>query len=99
MRLTEKEKSVIKKGVRALDKDAKIYLFGSRINDNERGGDIDILVISETLTYSDIIKIKSIIFNEIEEQKIDIIITKEIITDPFIKIAYKEGIQLWKMIY
>jgi len=46
MRLTENEISVIKKCILDFDPQAKIYLFGSRVNDLAKGGDIDILVIS-----------------------------------------------------
>ena len=49
MRLTKKEADVIRRQVILFDPDAKIYLFGSRVNDSAIGGDIDILVISDKI--------------------------------------------------
>jgi predicted nucleotidyltransferase len=66
------------------DGDAKIYLFGSRLNDLARGGDIDILVISGKIGFIEKVKIKSGIFKEIEEQKLDIVVKKDF-NDVFVK--------------
>ena len=44
MRLTQNEIKIIKSNILAHIKDAKIMLFGSRVDDNKRGGDIDIFV-------------------------------------------------------
>ena len=46
MRLKPEIKTFIKETARNLFPDAKIYLFGSRLNDNARGGDIDILLLT-----------------------------------------------------
>lgn len=46
MRLDPKEIETLKSSLKELDRNAKIYLFGSRIDDNKKGGDIDLLVIS-----------------------------------------------------
>jgi predicted nucleotidyltransferase len=40
MRLTETEISAIRTNILQFDPDAKIYLFGSRLNDFARGGDL-----------------------------------------------------------
>ena len=49
MRLTDQEKEAIVNSIKSIDKDAEVYLFGSRVNDSERGGDIDILILSTNL--------------------------------------------------
>jgi len=77
MRLTQKEAETIRNSILAFDSHAEIYLFGSRVNDSLKGGDIDILIISETLSFKDKIKILTQIFKVLEEQKIDIIIKKD----------------------
>lgn len=47
MRLTENDIKSIKKAiVRHFGKDAVVVLFGSRVDDKKRGGDIDLLVES-----------------------------------------------------
>jgi uncharacterized protein len=93
MRLSRNEIDIIKKSILSEDKDAEIYLFGSRVDDNKKGGDIDILIISDKLVFSDIIFIKRKIFEELEEQKIDIVISGNL-EKPFINVAYKNGIRL-----
>lgn len=93
MRLTECEVSAIKESVYLFDPDAKIYLFGSRVDDMKKGGDIDLIVISKRITRSERRKIKLNIYDKIGEQKIDIIITPQINT-AFHRIAISTGVQL-----
>jgi predicted nucleotidyltransferase len=84
MRLTEKEISAIKTNILLFDKDAKIYLFGSRVNDKAKGGDIDVLIISGKIGFNEKLKITTGIFKEIEEQKIDLVVKKDF-NDVFVK--------------
>jgi predicted nucleotidyltransferase len=43
MRLNAKEQSAIKGVLSKFDPEGKVYLFGSRADDEKRGGDIDLL--------------------------------------------------------
>jgi predicted nucleotidyltransferase len=47
MRLKEKEISIIKDVVQSYFGKSQIYLFGSRLDDTKKGGDIDLFVIPE----------------------------------------------------
>lgn len=47
MRLKPEIKTFIKENTLKLFPDGEIYLFGSRVNEYERGGDIDILILSD----------------------------------------------------
>ena len=85
MRLTKKEIKIFKDQILAFDKNASIYLFGSRTNDQAKGGDIDLLVISDKIGFKEKVKIRVGIFNEIEEQKLDLIVKKDF-NDTFIKV-------------
>ena len=93
MRLSIKERSFIAKAVRRFDPEAKVYLFGSRVDDSAKGGDIDILILSQSLTFKDKLKIKAFLFQTLEEQKIDLLIAKDD-SDPFVKIALEQGVAL-----
>lgn len=94
MRLQEYEIKSIREVVSAFDKNAKIYLFGSRVDDKKRGGDIDLLLISNTLTFRDKRRIRVGLNEKLGEQKIDIVIAKEGQDNPFVRIALNEGVLL-----
>lgn len=82
-----------KSAILQADPNARIFLFGSRAYDYKKGGDIDLLIFSDILTFIDKGKIKTAIFEHLEEQKIDMTIAKDE-SDPFVKIALEEGIPL-----
>ena len=93
MRLKEFEIRTIKKAVHSFDPDAAIYLFGSRADNSQKGGDIDLLILSRSLTYGDKLKIKQQFFEKMDEQKIDVVIAKDA-GDPFVRVALEHGIRL-----
>lgn len=91
MRLTEKEKNIIKNIIGEFDPEAQVRLFGSRTKDSARGGDIDLLIISKSITYKDKLLIRSALKEKLGNQKIDIIITPKPDT-AFIRHAYKQSL-------
>ena len=50
MRLEKDEIASIRSVIKLLDSKAKIFLYGSRVDDSKRGGDIDLLVVSESIS-------------------------------------------------
>jgi predicted nucleotidyltransferase len=93
MRLSRYEAEVIKHSVFKHDPEAYVYLFGSRVDDKKKGGDIDLLILSNKIVFSDKIDIKAAIFEKLEEQKIDIVIAKDK-KKPFVRLALKQGVLL-----
>jgi len=93
LRISQNEKKVIVDSILTSDPLAKIYLFGSRADDMKKGGDIDILIFSEKIDLSEKIKIKTRIFQKMEEQKIDLLVAKNK-NDPFVRLALEKGVQL-----
>lgn len=93
MRLSIEEVNAIKKVVARLDITAKVYLFGSRVYEDQRGGDIDLLIFSNRLSQKDASEIRYNLWHHIGEQKIDIIVAKDR-SHPFTRIALKEAILL-----
>ncbi len=103
MRLNDYEIDTIKKCIReVLGEDAKVVLFGSRVFDGKKGGDIDLLV-EIPAKVDDIVKKKLQVLSRIQraigDQKIDLIIThfqefSEDNTPLIIKNARKDGILL-----
>ena len=94
MRLSPREIDVIRSSVLKLDPTAKIYLYGSRTQDHLKGGDIDLLVISEHIQFSDRITILTDILFQIGEQKIDLLIQTRSasIADEFVQNILKSAI-------
>lgn len=96
VRLTSEEVAAIKSSVKLFDPMAKVYLFGSRCDLSKAGGDIDLLVESHTIAFGEKINILIEIKKLIGEQKIDLVVSKNILSDPdpFIKIAAKGAVLL-----
>ncbi|MEK6628219.1 MAG: nucleotidyltransferase domain-containing protein [Bdellovibrionota bacterium] len=100
MRLTESDKVDIKK---VFDKystsDAKIYLFGSRLDDSKKGGDIDLLIIfADTKNLAKFKKLDFIVDlkKAIGERKIDVTLAAltEIPGDVFLQSILESAVQL-----
>ncbi len=51
MRLSTKEIELIKSKVQSIFGEAVVYLFGSRVDDTKKGGDIDLLPSYSKLVY------------------------------------------------
>jgi len=93
MRLSHEEKRAIKEAVYSIDPAAQIYLFGSRADDTKRGGDIDLLIFSHKITFEEKLHIKTRIFQEIEEQKIDVVLVSEV-NQHFVELALENSTEL-----
>ncbi len=73
MRLKPAERLAILKTIRRRDPAAGVYLFGSRVRDDARGGDIDLIAISELPLERERHGILDDLCNELGEQKIDLV--------------------------
>lgn len=93
MRITAAERTYIKNVFLELDPEALVYLFGSRADDSKKGGDIDLLVLSNKITENERRKIKLRLYDGLGEQKIDLIIAEDT-SLPFVRIALESGVLL-----
>lgn len=93
MRLGEKEQLAIRKAIREADADASVYLFGSRVDDAARGGDIDLLVLSKKITLMVKIGILAQLHRTLGERKIDIAVYPDD-SRPFPRMVMNEGMRL-----
>jgi len=93
MRISEREKQVLIKAVQKFDHTAPIWLFGSRTDNSKRGGDIDIAVLSGKIHLKEKMQVKRAIYNEIGEQKIDLVVSADG-KDPFFRLAVEKGIRI-----
>jgi len=95
MRLSTQQHQAIKKYFLEVFHDGHIYLFGSRADDDKKGGDIDLYIDShdkENLVHKKLdflVKLK----REIGNQKIDVVFNKGL-NRAIDNVAIKEGILL-----
>lgn len=81
--------------------DATVYLFGSRVHPEQRGGDLDLLVLSrQAVPYAyDLAKGLRIAIKEaLGDQRVDILISPDLPAHaqmPFIRLALLESVQIW----
>ena len=79
MRLTKYEITSIKETFIKIFKYGKIYLFGSRVDDTLKGGDIDLYIVSHNIDNRLEKKLEFLVSlkQKIGYQKIDVIIAKD----------------------
>ena len=96
MRIDENEIKIIKSTILNYIDDAKIMLFGSRVDDSKKGGDIDIFVqTNHKVSLSDEIKILSDLEINGIERKVDLVIqTPYKKSKSIFETALKEGVIL-----
>jgi len=97
MRLSANQIKIIKDlSVRYFGMNAKVYLFGSRADDNKKGGDIDIYI--ETDVAENIFDKKIDMLVELErklgQRKIDLVVNNFRSNLPIFTVAKAEGILL-----
>lgn len=91
MRLTDAERNAIVASVAKFDESAEVYLFGSRIDDRKRGGDIDLLIKSDVLDKGMLGSIEEELFKYIEEQKVDLVLTSKSPLSSFAEMVLTKG--------
>jgi predicted nucleotidyltransferase len=94
MRLEKDQIEVLKNKLSELSSNAKLYLFGSRIDDTKKGGDIDLLVVSDKLSKKDLRYLRIEFFKYFGEQKLDIILDNGKFQNPFIKYILPKAVLL-----
>jgi len=100
MRITELQRGVIKQTVlKYFGTGSELRLFGSRVDDSARGGDIDLYVEPEIQEVDAIMEAKlgtlRVLHQLLGEQKIDLVINRKVGKMlPIYKIAKEMGVAL-----
>jgi predicted nucleotidyltransferase len=96
IRLEEKQQHTIKRLSKEFFNSSKVMIFGSRADEIQRGGHIDIYI--QTDKKEDILKLKIAFLRELEklfgEQKVDLLVDNGTKSKEIFEIAKKEGIVL-----
>ena len=94
IRLSRAEISNLKASVLSIDSNAKVYLFGSRTDVARRGGDIDLLIISQCIKKGDLTPVRWNFFEVFGEQKIDIVLDNGMGETAFTRMVLPKAVQL-----
>lgn len=95
MRLEKNKINFLKQEIKKYLPDFKLYLFGSRVDDKKKGGDIDLLILSNhLLKRKNKRDIKIAFYNSFGEQKLDLVYFSTDSPDPFKELALMEGVEL-----
>ena len=95
MRISAAEHQFIKNYWQSNFPNSTVYLFGSRADDKQRGGDIDLLVLNDArISLPQKISFLGGFMNALGEQKIDLVTYTYQETPPFKRIAMEKAIKL-----
>jgi len=95
MRITQGETDLLKTGIVSVLPEAKVYLFGSRADDTQKGGDIDVLILANRrLDWKEKSKIRWSFAEEFGEQKIDLVSFTFQEENNFKQLALTGGVEL-----
>jgi predicted nucleotidyltransferase len=93
MRLSTAQRRIIKRCVRACDPAAEVMLFGSRLHDHRKGGDIDLLIQSRKIGFMERLKLKLALMDALGPQKIDIAVDRGR-PSAFVKLIRKQALPI-----
>lgn len=94
MRLKPEKVKFIKENFLDIFKAGDVYLFGSRVDDDKRGGDIDLLFITKHISRENIRKFRIEFFKKFGEQKLDIVADDGSLNPPFVKMIFQKAVKL-----
>ena len=95
MRLGANEARAVGEEIRRLDPGAEIYLYGSRADDSAKGGDIDLLVVSDKLGFRDVLRLRTRILDRIGWQQLDLAVRRrDQRNEPLAAMAQETGVKL-----
>jgi predicted nucleotidyltransferase len=93
MRLIHEDQLAISNTIHSADADAEIYLFGSRVDDTAKGGDIDLLILSKKINLMTKLDILAQLHQQLGARKIDIAIYPDA-SSPFPRMVMQTGVPL-----
>lgn len=95
VRITVKQALSIRNAIEEAVPEAEPFLFGSRTDNSSRGGDIDILLLTDQkLPLSKLLRIRRIILQKIGDQKLDLVNFSRDSDSPFKKLILETAVRL-----
>ena len=105
MRLSSDQiQAILQAATAVFGQGTSVWLFGSRVDDAKKGGDIDLLVCPQTQIASDAvvgqqtfmqkIKMLTLLERHLGERKVDLVVEQPQDMRPIVEVAHKTGIKL-----
>lgn len=99
MRLTQTQQAAIRNTVaHIMGKDARVWLFGSRVDDAARGGDIDLYIEADHIVPNRVqalCRLEGALVMALGDRKLDILLKDTRTPEtPIFRIAKQNGVQL-----
>lgn len=97
MRLHPEQVEIIRRAAQdAFGQDADVWLFGSRVDDSKRGGDIDLLIRPKVTAALLTRKVRFLgqLARQLGERKVDVVIEAPGDMRPIVRVARETGIRL-----
>lgn len=97
MRLTPEQAEIIRTAAKEIfGPSTQVFLFGSRVDDRKRGGDIDLLIEPENPDQILLRKLRflGVLERRLGERKIDVVIETPGDTRPIVQVAHATGVRL-----
>ena len=96
MRLSETQQQCILEATRQnFGDDAKAWLFGSRVDDTRRGGDVDLYIETRQSSNNLMAELRcKMAIEESLDLHVDLVVNDHVKDMPIYKIAKKQGVQL-----
>jgi predicted nucleotidyltransferase len=99
MRLNpDQREAILQTSAEVFGPDAAVWLFGSRVDDSKRGGDIDLLIRPGHALKEPVLSLKLSVLGKLEqrlgERKIDVVIEEPGDSRPIVRVAHETGIKL-----
>ena len=93
MRIIPQENIAVVPAIQAHNPAAQIFLYGSRTDDQTIGGDIDVLLLSPKITFTNKLDIMVSLGQSLRERKIDFAAFSDA-SKPFAQVALETGRRL-----
>jgi uncharacterized protein len=94
----DQQTAISQAATQAFGTGVQVWLFGSRADDNKRGGDIDLLVRPDASALDHLFDRKIRMLTKLErllgERKVDVVIEAPNDSRPIVAIAHATGVQL-----
>lgn len=97
MRLTPQQIEIIRHAAEeAFGPNTRVLLFGSRVDDSKRGGDIDLLISPANADQALVRKLRFLVLLErqLGERKIDVVMESPNDCRPIVQVARATGVEL-----